>query len=266
MAISTMDGVVAGLAVGQIIPFYKASASTKGAGYFHSLWKGTGFPTAASTPPTGTGEAPTNATLGAIPITNAGSGKKLYVGRASMSAVTIGHFMLYDRLVHTSGLDGTSTALQTVNSTPLTRYTTGEGCQLFVEFYVATGSIQANITVAYTNQTGASKSTTTSLTPTASPPTVGQMTLISLAAGDTGVRSVESITLSGTTGVIGSFGITIGKPLMDFPITLASGSFFMDAIACGLPEVKDDACLALYVLCSTTNSGNINGQFTLIEG
>lgn len=264
MAISTLDGVVAGLTAAQVVPFYKASASTEGAGYYHSLWRGAGQPAAANQPTSGAGDAPTNATLGAMPLTNAGGSNTLYLARASLSSGTIGHFLLYDRLVQTSGLSGTVTSAQDINSTALTRYTTGEGCQLWIEWYTATGSSQVNITVSYTNQAGtAGQSTTVAFYAS---PTAGQMYQIPLAAGDTGLRSVQSITLSATTGTAGNFGITIAKPLVDFPITAANAAIVQDAIAVGMPTIQDDAALALMVLCSASTQNPIAGTLHFIEG
>lgn len=264
MAITTLDGVVAGLAAGQIASFYKSSSSTEGAGFYHSLFRTAGQPSAAAAPATGAGDAPTKATAGAIPLTNAGGGNTLYLARASLSSGTIGHFMLYDRLVQTSGLSGTVTSAQDINSTALTRYTTGEGCQLWIEWQTATGSSSVNLTASYTNQANTSgQSTVIAFHPS---PTAGQMQPVPLAAGDTGIRSVQSVTLSGTTGTAGNFGIVILKPLTDFPITAANTAMMLDAISVGLPVIQADACLALMMLCSASTQNPIAGQLNFIEG
>lgn len=263
MSITTMDGVVSGLATGQIIPYYKASSTSK-IGYYHSLWTISGEPRSGNTPTSGSGDATNLSTAGALQIANAGGGNILYLGRASLSAGSPGHYMLYDRLVQTSGLSGTSTSTQTVNSVALTRNVTGVGCRLFVEQYVATGSTQVNITVNYTNQSGTAGRSTT--VPFITTPYIGSMLNIPLISGDTGIRSVQDVTLSASTTVAGNFGITIVKPLCDFPISSANASLYFDAIAVGLPQISTDACLSWMYLSTASSTQNIMGQLNFIEG
>ena len=78
-------------------------------------------------------EAPTNATLGAIPYRNAATGinyltKFRFIGDDTDSLCA----MLYDRLLHIGGLDGTVTTAQTVGGT-ITRNTGGVGNQIWIE-------------------------------------------------------------------------------------------------------------------------------------
>ena len=39
-----------------------------------------------------------------------------------------------------------------------------------------------------------------------------------------------------------------------------------DAFALGMPELYAEACLALQVLCTATNTGNVLGAVEFIEG
>jgi len=41
---------------------------------------------------------------------------------------------------------------------------------------------------------------------------------MSLADGDTGVRSVEGVTVAATTGTAGNFGVTLFKPIFMMPM------------------------------------------------
>lgn len=264
MSITTMDGVVTGLATGQIIPYYKGTSTTKGAGYYHSLWTISGEPKGASVPASGSGESVNSTTTGAFAFSNPSPGNTLYLGRASLASATSGHFILYDRLVQTSGLSGTATTTQTVNSVALTRNVTGAGCRLFIEFYTATGSSQVNITINYTNQSGTSGRSVT--VPFVATPAVGTMINIPLIGGDNGIRSVQDVTLSSSTGTVGNFGIVIVKQLCDFPIAASNDSVYFDAISVGLPIINDDSCLALMFVSSATAHGNIMGQLNFIEG
>lgn len=265
MAITSMDGLLTALSASQVFNFYKASATTKGAGYYHSLWRIAGNPGAASTPSTGSGNAPTNATLGAITFTNADSGNKLYLGRFSFTSGTIGYFTLYDRLVETSGIVGNTTSPQTVNSTALTRHTTGDGVRLWLEWYTSTGTGTPTATVSYTNQDGTASRTTTSPAWVSSM-SVGQMLPVPLAVGDSGIRSVQSVTLSAATGSAGDFGIVLAKPLIDIPVPVIYAGQYLDAFACGLPEIPNNACLAFMLLASASTMNPITGQVNIVEG
>ena len=87
-----------------------------------------------------------------------------------------------------------------------------------------------------------------------------------LAGADKGVRGVKDLTFSGGTGSVGDLGLTLLRRLASIPLSAASVPNLLDAIALGLPEIDDDACLAFMVLCSTTNTGVIGGDLLAVEG
>jgi len=261
MAITTKDGLIA--ASKSKIRFRKQSRTADAAAVFCSLWTIGDDPIAGATPPTGSGEAPTSATQGAMKITEVGGGADIVVGRALISMATLGSVILYDRLVHTSGLSGTVTTAQTVNTAALTRYTSGVGVEIFIEHYTATGASAATLTVNYTNQDDAAK--TTSIAFYASP-LAGLMQLVPLAAGDTGAKSVQSVQLSATTGTAGDFGITLIKTITELaPDTAGAGKVF-GPFAVGIPAIQPSACLATMVLTSTTSTGIITGIYDILQG
>lgn len=264
MAIATMDALVDGLATGQVLPFYKPSVTAKAAGTFQSLWTAAGTPGAGSTPSTGSGQVCTRTTVGALQFANPTGGKLTYLARALANCAVSGSLIVYDRLVTTSGLSGTSTGTQTINSSSLTRFTSGTGVQAFVEWYTATGATAANITLTYTNDAG-STGQNAAATAFVQTPVAGQMMPIPLNGND-GIRVAESITLSASTGTAGNFGITLMKRLLTIPLPLANTATTMDAFASGLAQIPDDACLALMVWCSTTSTGIVHGEISLAQG
>lgn len=264
MAITTMDGLVSAIAAAQYYDTYEISMTSKAAGSFQSLWKAGGNPGAGGTPSTGSGDVPTNATAGAIPFSNPSGANTLYLARVEVSSSTVETVTLYDRLVETSGLSGIVTTAQTVNSTALTRYTGGIGVGCWLEFYTATGSTAATATVSYTNQNGTSGQSGTAAIPATT--VVGQMIPLTLAAGDYGVKSVQSVTLSISTGTAGNFGITLAYRIASFPLTLANTGVVFDYAGLGLPVIQSNACLAYKVLCSATNTGTILSGLTLAQG
>lgn len=264
MAIITMDGLVAALP-GQVLPFYKASATSKAAGTFHSLWTVAGTPGAGSTPASGTGGTVcTSATAGALSFVNPSSPSLSYLARALAGCATVGSLILYDRLVTTSGLSGTSTGTQTVSSSALTRYTSGVGVTAWIEWYTATGGTASNLTLTYTNDAGTTGQTAPAVAFTTSP-VAGQMQPIPLNGKD-GIRVAESVTLSASTGTAGNFGITLMRRLLTIPMPLANAATAMDAFSAGLQRIEDNACLAFMVWCSTTSTGIIHGEISLAQG
>lgn len=266
MAISTMDQLVAALAGAQTIGTYEASLTAKAAGDWQSLWTAAGFPGAGSTPGSGAGSAPTNATAGALPFVNPSGSNTAYLASFACSGATVGTVFLYDRLVHTAGLSGNSNTAQTVDSTALTRYTSGVGVQGWLEVYTAWGSTSpGTATISYTNQAGSSgQSGSATLIASA---VAGQCFPITLAAGDTGIQSIQTVTLATASGTAGSFGVTLAYPIAVAPIQIANvAAPPQDFSLLGLPVIENNACLAYRVLCSTTSTGIIMTQLSIVQG
>lgn len=264
MAIATMDALVDGLATGQTLPFYKPSMTAKGAGTFQSLWTAAGSPGAGATPATGSGQTCSSSTTGALSFVNPTGGELTYLARALANCGVIGSLILYDRLVTTSGLSGTSTGTQTINSQALTRYTSGTGVSAWIEWYTATGATASNITLNYTNDAGATGQVAAAAT-FVQTPVVGQMMPLPLNGND-GIRIAESITLSASTGTAGNFGVTLMKRLLTIPLPQANSATVMDALSSGLAQIPDSSCLAFMVWCSTTSTGVIHGEISLAQG
>lgn len=262
MAITTMDGLIAAMP-GQVLPFYKPAVTTKGAGFWHSLWQAAGTPAAGATPATGAGTVATSATVGAIKFSDPTGGPLTYLSRLMAHSGVVGSLTLYDRLCHTSGLSGTVATAQTVNTAALTRSTTGENVEAFIEWYTATGASAVNVTANYVNQLGSTGQVGPSQAFMQSP-VAGQMQAIALN-GD-GCRRIESITLSATTGTAGNFGITLMKRLVTVPMAQANTGVILDAFAAGMAQVSDSACLALMVFCSSTTQGPVFGELGLSQG
>ena len=262
MAIVSLDQLLA--ASNQLKSFGKVSMTAKAAGTFQSLWQAAGLPAAGAAPTSAAGAAPTSATVGAIPFVNPASGLS-YLSKIGNSQQTIGTLILYDRLVHTATLNGTLATAQTVNSTPLTRYTTGEDVELFLEVYAATGATASNVTISYTNSAGVAGRTTPAIAMQVTP-VAGQMLPIPLQAGDTGIRSVQSVTLSASTATAGNFGITLVKRIAEIPITVAGTGVVLDPFALGFPQIENNACLSMMVVTSTTSTGFVTGTINIAQG
>jgi hypothetical protein len=255
------------------IPFTKGYTS-QGAGnaVWRSLW--TQAPFAGATPTSG---APTRTTTGALPGFENGGSDTLRIARvtAGNSIPTNAPFtlMLADRLSHSGGLDATSVAAQTTNlpTTALTRYTTGAGVFACLEIYTQIGTTATTATVSYTDQGGTAGNTSAAVAIGATNRReIGTLIPISLAAGDTGVRAVASVTLALSTGTAGNFGVTLLKPLALIPVHPGLVTTWEAALGggCGnLAEIVDDACLTfIQVIGGGQSAGGVfTGSLELIE-
>jgi hypothetical protein len=255
---------VAAIAAANYVDSEDLSMTSKGAGLFQSLWKAGGRPAAGSNPGSTSGVVCTSSTAGALPYPNPGGSNTGYLARMEVSASVAGSFILYDRLVASDGLSGTSTSSQTVGTPSLTRWTSGVGVSAWIEIYTATGATQVTATVSYTNQAGTAGQSGTCVIPAS--PVAGEMFPIALASGDTGVQAVASVTLSASTGTAGSFGVTLAYRCVTVPIVLANVGVLLDYAQLGLPVIANSACLAWKVLCTTTTTGVVIAGFMFAQG
>lgn len=220
-------------------------------------------PVTPATPPT-TAEVCDRATVGAVGQVNPTGGNKLFLWIKKASAAIDGVILVSDRLAHVSGFSGTVTTAQTVNTPALTRYTNGDRVMAGIEIYGALGGTATTFTMSYTNQAGTAGRVSQPVEIGATGNNaVGRLLFASLQQGDTGVRSVQSVTLAGTTGSVGNFGVVLMRPLLPMWIgTVGDYSPSGDPLreyGFHFAEVKTDACLQ-FGICS--GAGN---QYAAME-
>lgn len=266
MAIDTQDKIAAALSGGQRKDITKVSATSEGAGTWHSLFKIGSIPPAGNNPGSLAGTIPTSTTVGGFVFSNPVSGNT-HLMQMALSGGTVGKVILYDRLWHNSTMSGIVTGTNSLGSPPaLTRPdNTGADTELWAEFYTAIGATGATLSVVYTNQAGTGSRTATYVHP-ANAESVGQMVPLTLQAGDTGVRSVQSYGWSVSTGTAGDFGLVILRRIAEFPLQVANVGNVLDYALLGMPRIYDNACLCLMVLCTATNTGLIQGSLVLGQG
>ena len=184
------------------------------------------------------------------------AGKKLCILGARLSSTGSGGaaFMVCDLLNASGGLDATLGTAQTTNlpTAALSRYTSGVGVCAAIINWVATGTTATTLTASYTNSSGTSGRITPSVNfgGAAAANAAGSVYPLPWQNGDQGVRSVESITLAGTTGSVGNFGVILYKPLCMFICNDGTQNHYLDAVSTGhfvgqLAECEPDACLTL---------------------
>lgn len=268
MAITTMAGVVGALP-GQSFYYWKNPLSLT-AGWSSAWIVGTNPGVA---PTSGlAGDIPTDATAGAINqgFANPASGNT-YLGRMSVSHQHAGNvsfdpLALYDRLWHNSGISATATTAQTINSVALNRPdANGTNAEAWWETYATMGAGTPTVTLTYTNSGGtASRSGSSGALVTAM--TANRTGPFNLASGDTGVKSIQTWQSSATFSA-GTIGLVLRRPVA--LLIVPDGSYVqIDAVACGLPRVYDDACLEILHFSQSQFSStvSIGGDLSLIQG
>ena len=270
MTINTRDQLIDALANNSTSIFVdKATVASTAVGQFFGLFTGTGNPGVGSTP--GAASVPTSATTGALPFPAQTAPAKTYIAMTSMMQGNSGAGVeIHDRIAHMGGLSGTSTAVQT----GLSLVTTNPGAdrignagyndvQWWLEIHSNLGAtpVDATVIVTYDDNTTA----TLPVIALAATPRKGRMYRISSADGR-GIKAVNSVKLSATTGTAGNFGITATRQLTTIGTYIANKPEIADWAQLGLPLVPANACLQFIVPCSTTSTGALRGVVKLAHG
>lgn len=270
--ITTRDEIVAALSTAQVYLINKASITTQVAGGWSSLWRATGTPAQGAIP--GAAVVCTDALLGSLGTVPApGVGQRNAILAAAMAAGTAGPLVcIVDRLAHMGGLSGTvaSPSSQTVNVSVTTL--AGTRCasdysdvRWWLEIYTDVGTTAVTATVDYTDSGGTGRTTTLSFGGASPANRAGRIfPIVPQASTPLPIRSVESVTLSATTGTAGSFGVTATREIATIALPpVANFAVAYDWAQLGAPTVHEDACLSLIMLCTTTITGALVGSIKI---
>ncbi len=273
MSLSSLDQLITAIASpsAQNLYFAKSGKSNQLTGGFSSSWNGSGSPGAGDPP--GAAEIPSSATAGALAFVNPAGGLTEYFARVAVSSSVSGASMrLYDRIGHMGGLVGNSTAAQTVglsmtgasNNLAARRGKSDYSeVQWYLEWYTDTGSTAVTATVSYTGAAGVSGQAVAISVPATQ--RAGRMLQI-IADNGEAIRSIESVTLSASTGTAGDFGVTAARLVVETPSALANTTFVHDWAALGLPIVAADACIAIMYLNPGASGVTFTGSALLVAG
>lgn len=262
---------------GRSIGFMKSGTAADAVGYWYATAKDAGFPGAWLPGTPGVNGRVTNGTVaadfGCIPIANASTGGN-YLTEVNMAASVNHTHVLFDCLWVNSGLVVTTTTAQAI-TTPtlpardLNGTTNGEGCSIALYFSAAStlAAAGANLTVSYTNSDGTAGRTATLLAIAGSQvpatPVVGTIVFFNLAAGDRGVRSIQSITL-GTSMLTGTIHLMITRDIATIGTTIANVNAQK---IIGMPGIRlyNGTCLLHCNLASATTATFYAGEIVVME-
>jgi len=196
-----------------------------------------------------------------------------------------GTLLLVDVCLYYPGINTTLATQQNMtNSTSLTRYTNGVGLRPYMVMTVASGANTPSLAMSYTRQdtggtdTGRALGATTNLVASSG---IGRFPHSGIAAnnrgpflplqsGDTGIRSVQSVTITTPHATTGTAALVLCRPLVEIPLGIANVPTIMDFLTQvpSLPQVADGACLnLLYQPAGAAANGSIiSGSLEFVWG
>lgn len=263
MTITTMSELVAALGGAQRMAVTKAGVTGVAGGYT-SMFAAAGQPGAGSLAigNTTTGVIPTDATAGAFPFNNPFAPALTYLAAARFASSSLGTLVLYDRLWHGGSYTSVNGTISSSTTTAIDRYATGAGVELWAEINAALSATATTIQVTYVDQ-GGTGGNTASATLLASS-IASRMYPFTLAAGDSGIRQITAIT--GSAAPTGTFNLVMLRRIAEIPIVVAGVAASLDFADLGLPQVADNACIAMFMNTNSTSTGAVSGSFALAQG
>ena len=262
---------------GRTIPFMKTGTAADTVGYWYCTSKDGGFPGAWSPGTPGVNGRATDGTQtadnGCIPIANPATGSNFLTELIMQANINHSH-LFFDCLWVNSGVVVTTTTAQTLTTPTLPARdinggTAGEGCMIAMLTTTANTNAAAitNATISYTNSKGVA-GRTARLTAIAGSqitisPVIGTITWFNLDAGDTGVSSIQSVTL-GTSLVAGAVSFMICRDIASIGTTIANVAAQKVLGAPGT-RLYNGTCMLHCYLASATTATFCNGELSVME-
>lgn len=211
---------------------------------------------------------------GSHPLPDPSTGT-LYLTSLTFADGFAGSLELIDLLWINTGLTVTTTGAQTVTPPTLPARdnngsNNGAGVQAALYALTALGNaaVVANSTISYTDQDGNAGATGTfsGVLGWQAPatPVIGTWMPFQLAAGDSGIRNLASITL-GTSYTSGTMSLVLYRVLAAIGITTANVSNTVNFAAPGI-KIHPNSCLHIIQKGVTSASAsNVSGSYTIVE-
>ena len=281
MAITTLDAALSGMQ--PTMPFAKATTPTLVAGRPHSLWYLAGGPGTGLVPSVSTaggvalngGPNLSNNIAGQIPRVDPGSGNA-YLGRLTGMATQPGLLLLCDRLLHCGAVQAgttivvTATTVQSITTVALpardiSGSTSGVGVVAALEVAANMGSASGTATISYVNSAGTSGHSSVNIDTVTGSPVLGAFHRFGLQAGDAGISSITSLTLS-NTWTSGSLALVLYRVLAALELVGAYIPNAIDALTAGFPQLFNGTVPFLVFIPNTTTASFVSGTYTETQG
>ncbi len=265
MTVTTRDGLIAAMAAGQHMPWFKTASRTAVAATPFSVFDLAGSPGAGilAGSSTAAGVVPTDATAGCS-LVNAFTGANTgYLTRCDFGSSVAGWIFLYDLLFKAGAYAFNANTTLASQPSYSSRIPGGDyaGTELWLEAVTAFTGNQS-IRVQYLDQGGVAGDTGTIATGIA--PILGRMLRLPLASGDTGVSRVDVVTSSVST--VGTFNVLVMRPLGAFRVSAANAGGCLGPDVLGMPQVFADSALVAIVQPDSTATGIPWMRFQVVNG
>lgn len=262
---------------GRSVGFMKSGTAADAVGYWYCTAKDAGFPGAWAPGTPGINGRVTDGTVaadfGCFPIANPSVGGN-YLTEVNVSASVNHTHVLFDCLWVNSGIAVTTTTAQSI-TTPtlpardLNGTTNGEGCGIAMLTTTANtnAAVISGATVSYTNSDGTAGRTATLSAIVGSQipatPVIGTLIWFNLAAGDRGVRSIQSITLGTSLGG-GAVSLMITRDIATIGTTIPNVNAQK---IIGTPGIRlyNGTCLLHCNIASATTATFYAGELVVME-
>jgi hypothetical protein len=273
MAITTLDGVIAGQKPMKFWHQGQPAVNLTNQRWY-TTWNMIGIP--------GVGVLDTNglagSTLsnsggpvqGSVPFTDPVGGALTYLARAGGSGNGANYpVMILDRLWHNSSVAINTTSPQTVNSVTWPARdengtTDGLGVFILVEVSAINGAGTPTISISYTNSDGVAGRTGTATAAHATTAVKNTVDIIGLQAGDFGVRSIQTVTLSSTIAS-GTINLVAYRVLGMIDVHRASAWNIFDPVTGGMVRMYDGTVPFFMILGNNTVQGP-SGFISYVQG
>lgn len=262
---------------GRSVTFMKSGTAPDATGYWYCTSKDAGFPGAWSVGTPGvngrTTDGTTAADNGTLVIANPSVGGN-YVTEVIMASSVNHQHVFFDVLWVNTGLVVTTTTAQTITMGTLPARdvngsTNGEGCMIAMLFTAAAtnAAVITNTTVSYTNSDGTAGRTATLSAIVGSQipatPVIGTLIWFNLAAGDKGVRSIQSVTLGTSLGA-GSISMMITRDIATIGTTIVNISATRTLPNPGV-RIYNGSAILHCIMASAATATFFSGELSVME-
>ena len=268
-----------GAYTGNSISFMKTGTAADTVGYWYGTFKDAGFPGAWAPGTPGVNGRVTDGTqsadYGCVPIPNATVGGNYLTELQMAASVNHSHFF-YDVLWVNSGLSVTSTSTvqaivsPTLPARDINGTTNGEGCVIGLYFSTAStlAAVNALSQVTYTNSKGVGSRIATLIgvqgSQAPATPVVGTVLWYNLAAGDTGVQSIQGFNIGATSWLTGTINLFIARDVATIGTTIPNVAAQKIIGAPGI-RLYNGTCMHHAVLASAITATFFAGELVVME-
>lgn len=268
-----------GAYTGRSISFMKTGTAPDTAGYWYGTFKDAGYPGAWAPGTPGMNGRATDGTAvadyGCIPIPNPSVGGNYLTEIQMASSLNHSHFF-YDVLWVNSGISVTTVssvqaiASPTLPARDINGATDGEGCVIGLYFSAASTLAATNALsqVTYTNSKGVGSRIATQIAVQGSQapatPVIGTVLWYNLAAGDTGVRSIQGFNIGATSWLTGTLNLFIARDIATIGTTIPSVAAQK---IIGNPGIRlfNGTCMHHAILASAATATFFAGELVVME-